>query len=370
MSAVSVKIFGAGSIGNHLANAARALDWNVTICDLDTGALERTRRDIYPTRYGAWDESIRLALVADVADERFDVVIVGTPPDTHLPIALEQLRRAAPAVMFIEKPLCPPDMNGCSELVRAADANGTFVGVGYNHTLTRNTVEAERWLGETPIGTVTTIRSMTREHWRGIFGAHPWLAGPAASYLGYTSRGGGAVGEHSHAINIWQHFARITGHGRITEVTAMLDMVESDGARYDRIAQLSVRTESGLVGTIVQDVITEPARKWLRVQGSDGYLEWEVNADTDHDAVRMQHAGSEPVERLIAKTRRDDFRPEIEHIARLLGDADARAASPVSIERGLDTMLVVAAAIRSNDERRSILIDPAADMTPAALRGG
>ncbi len=36
---MKVKIFGAGSIGNHLANAARVLGWSVDLCDVD-GALE------------------------------------------------------------------------------------------------------------------------------------------------------------------------------------------------------------------------------------------------------------------------------------------------------------------------------------------
>ncbi|KKN62280.1 hypothetical protein LCGC14_0513400 [marine sediment metagenome] len=32
---MKVKIFGAGSIGNHLAQAARTMDWEVLICDSD-----------------------------------------------------------------------------------------------------------------------------------------------------------------------------------------------------------------------------------------------------------------------------------------------------------------------------------------------
>ena len=43
-----VKICGAGSIGNHLANASRALGWSVDIVDVDPGALERTKNEIYP----------------------------------------------------------------------------------------------------------------------------------------------------------------------------------------------------------------------------------------------------------------------------------------------------------------------------------
>ncbi len=369
----TVKIVGAGSIGNHLSHACRQQGWAVTLCDRDPEALRRTREDIYPQRYGSWDDGIRLADPAAVVADPFDVVIVGTPPDSHVPIALAQLEAAAPRVLFIEKPLCPPDLDGCEDLQRSAREKGTFVGVGFNHTLTRNTALATDWLRDHPIGEIVTLRSMTREHWGGIFGAHPWLAGPGDSYLGFTARGGGAIGEHCHAINIWQHFALCLGLGRVREVSAMLDWVEEGGVRYDRIAQLSVRTETGLVGTIVQDVVTEPARKWLRVQGSDGFLEWEVNADAGHDAIRTKASRVGDVEEtLIAKTRPDDFLGEIHHIGSLLeGNASIRGKdSPVSLERGLDTMLVVAAAIRSSEEGRSVTIDHARGPSLDALRSG
>ena len=56
----NVKIYGAGSIGNHLAHGCRSKGWDVLMCDLDQQALERTRDDIYPSRYGQWDPQIRL----------------------------------------------------------------------------------------------------------------------------------------------------------------------------------------------------------------------------------------------------------------------------------------------------------------------
>ena len=57
---MKTKILGAGSIGNHLSHAARTLGWSVDLVDPDPAALERTRMQIYPGRYGRWDESIRL----------------------------------------------------------------------------------------------------------------------------------------------------------------------------------------------------------------------------------------------------------------------------------------------------------------------
>ena len=45
----------------------------------------------------------------------------------------------------------------------------------------------------------------------------PGLMGLADTYLGYWNRGGGACGEHSHAINLWQFFSHSLGCGRVTE---------------------------------------------------------------------------------------------------------------------------------------------------------
>lgn len=353
-----VKILGAGSIGNHLAHACREQGWAVTLCDVDRAALMRTRDEIYPARYGRWDEAIRLAEPRELGGEAFDIVIIGTPPDLHVPLALAELRQNAPKLMLLEKPLCGPGLEGCDQLAAAADAAGTRVLVGYNHRMTAHTRLAVEWLAAAGLGPVATLRALFREHWGGIFAAHPWLTGPSDTYLGFTSRGGGALGEHSHAINIWQYFAGLAGAGRIIEISAMLDEVEAEGAAFDRIAQLSVRTESGLVGTIVQDVVTRPAQKWLRLEAELGYLEWQVNAGPDHDLVRLvEHGRPERVERL-KKTRPDDFRGEIAHVGKLLDHPGL--ASPLSLEAGMDTMRVIAAAIASSREGRVVRVDYAA----------
>jgi predicted dehydrogenase len=349
-----VKILGAGSIGNHLAHGARQQGWDVTLCDIDPKALERTRNDIYPARYGQWDEQIRLCQAGEIVDEHFDIVIIGTPPDSHIPLALAEIRNSSPRIVLIEKPLCPPDLEPCTELVELAAEHNVRVLVGYNHRMTEHTRIARRWLAEHDIGEFTTLRAMTREHWGGIFGAHPWLSGPADTYLGFTSRGGGALGEHSHAINIWQYFSELTGQGPITEVMAMLDEVEADGAAYDRIAQLSVRTRKGLVGTIVQDVITQPAQKWLRLEGTRGYLEWQVSIDSEHDLVRLVQHDGRCLEERVAKTRPDDFRGEVEHLGELL--EDHAMASPLDLAAGLETMQVIVAALTSAREGRLVRI--------------
>jgi predicted dehydrogenase len=133
-------------------------------------------------------------------------------------------------------------------------------------------------------------------------------------------------------------------------------MVDDGNVNYDRICLLNVRTESGFMGNIIQDVITEPAQKAVRIQGTDGFLEWIVNSDSGHDAVRYWNGKSDIQQELIPKSRPDDFKGEIDHIADVLS-GEFTGDSPISIERGMDTMLVVAAAQISHRQNRSVHID-------------
>lgn len=353
----NVKIIGAGSIGNHLAHGCRQKGWAVAICDTDPAALERTRREIYPQRYGAWDPEIRLAGPADLMGERFDLVVVGTPPDSHLAIALKEIESCPPRLLAIEKPLSPPSLEGCEMLRQRASARGTMVVVGYNHTLTPHTVEAGAWIEAGSLGRPLTLDAAVRENWNGILKAHPWLPGPTATYLGHWRRGGGAGGEHSHAVNNWQHFAHLLGQGRIIEVSAMIDWVSTpDGAEYDRIFQLHVRTEKGFMGRIVQDVVTEATDKSVHVIGEKGVLRWVVNQKPGNDGLNWTASDGSAWERLFPKTRPDDFKGEVAEWERLLREGGSER-SPVSLERGLDTMRVLAAAYLSGRENRSVRIN-------------
>jgi len=360
----SIKIIGAGSIGNHIAFAARHRGWRVLMTDRDPAALQRARDEIYPMRYGSWDAQIETALTHDVTTEKADVIFVGTPPDTHIALALEALK-VSPKILLVEKPICGPDLAGVEDMLQAAERQGVFAAVGYNHCLGKNTDYAEKLITERKLGDVLTISSQTREHWRGIFAAHPWIDGPAASYLGYASRGGGATGEHSHAINIWQHFAHVAGAGRVTEVSAKLDWVNDGTVAYDRAAFATLVTETGLVGDVIQDVVTSPTDKSARIQGSEGFLEWRVGYRAGADAVLSGRTGEPVAEYIIEKTRADDFIAEIDHLESIL--AGQVQHSPIALRRGLDTMMVIAAMFKSDKTGRRVAIDWSAGYSVKAL---
>ena len=362
---MKLKIIGAGSIGNHLAYAARSLDWEVTVCDVDPEALRRMREEIYPARYGNWDESIGLYLADDEPKGGFDLIAIGTPPDTHLPLATAAVSEM-PRAVLVEKPLCRPDLEGAQDLADLALEKNVMVFTGYDHAVGKAAGIIGEFIYSNQLGRIQTLDVEFREHWGGIFAAHPWLDGPADSYLGFWQRGGGASGEHSHAIHLWQFFAHVAGAGRVVEVQATLDYVMDGSVDYDQICLLQLRTENGLVGRVVQDVVTQPHRKWARAQGDLGFAEWHCGNPTGADTVRMDF-GEKIEEQVIEKTRPDDFIQELRHLETVMNGGNS-VESPLALERGLETMMVLAAAHRSHQRRRTIHIDYTVGWSPTALK--
>lgn len=349
-----VKIYGAGSIGNHLANAARRLNWAVDISDVDPEALIRTKSQIYPSRYGSWDQEIGLFVRADAPVGGYDLIVIGTPPDTHIMLAREAIKER-PKAILVEKPVCTPDLSGAQDLFDEAKAMGVNVFVGYDHVVGKAGQEVASLIEQQAVGNLETLDVEFREYWGGVFDAHPWLDGPKDSYLGFWRRGGGACGEHSHAINLWQFFAHKANAGRVISVSAQLEYFNDGTVDYDKLCLLNLKTEKGLLGRVVQDVVTRPTRKWARAQFSAGYTEWFCGIEPGKDAVHCVFDNGMLRETIVHKTRPDDFVEELKHIDQHLDNVNA--SSPISLERGLETMMIIAAAHKSAAERREVTID-------------
>ena len=350
---MNILIFGAGSIGNHLANASKRLNWNVTILDIDPKALERTKEEIYPQRYGSWDTSINLIDNIDKLEIEPDLIIVGTPPDSHIKLASIALKYR-PKAILIEKPLCTPSRDGLKEFKMASANCPTKIFVGYNHILGKACQEIKPIIESKDFGKVITIDVEFREHWGGIFSAHNWLSGPAESYLGFYKNGGGATGEHSHAINLWQYLAELTKFGEVIEVNAYMDFVKENNCNYDRLSLINLKSDKNLVGRVIQDVVTKPSRKWARIQFEKGFIEWNCESNTN-DSIKYQEntmSSSEIIN--FPKTRPDDFIAELKHIDKnIQKDSDL---SPISLERGCDTMAIISASYESGLRGKSITL--------------
>ena len=307
-----VLVFGAGSIGNHLSYACRQIGWNVTVFDTDPVALNRMQNEIYPSRYQKWDFNIQLAYKLP-ENQNFDLIIVGTPPDTHIPIASQAIERFKPKLILIEKPLCPPDMNGLLELCSLLEIHDVRCLVGFNHNLAKSIKHLESFLVDLEPQKIQEIEINWLEDWSGIFAAHPWLDGPMDSYLGFSNRGGGACHEHSHAVALAVHVSNTLGLENIELQEADLKMCVDNSLHYDLETKMTLTNSHGVVIKITQNVTTSPAIKELKIILTDGQILWQANVPQGGDMVSYKNDV-----RFFSKNRIDDFRPEIDHINDIL----------------------------------------------------
>ena len=342
----SVKIVGAGSIGNHLAHGCRSKGWDVTIVDLSHEALKRTKEIIYPSRYGAWDSAITLASPPDVGGRSFDIVIVGTPPATHLAVATAELRDTPPQLLLIEKPLAHPDAEAIAAFVALAEASPTRVLVGYNQRHKPNTRKFLEVASDPALGNLTGLSSHMLESWDGILSAHFWMNSEKDSYLAFTDQGGGALLEHSHALNLFLYFAAELGQGAVTSVDASMEWVEHDRGKYDRDIALKLKLESGVVGEVRQDLHTWPAQKQSVATFEEGSVVW-VMGDSQDTVSTFTPDGREQESWDFPKTRPDDFLGEISHLEALL--ADPSRSSSIDLQAGISVMKIAFAALKSSE---------------------
>lgn len=344
---MKVKIIGAGSIGNHLAHAARRMGWSVVIVDSDPDALRRTREEIYPQRYGSWDPSIELVTSDKQPRGGFDLICIGTPPGVRMKLALEALAEK-PRLLQLEKPLCDPTLKGLDLFKKALLKSKTKVIVGYDHALSKSIgFVKELILSSGEAGKAITLDVEFREYWGGIFKAHPWLKGPHDSYLGFIMRGGGAACEHSHALHLWYVISEWSGLGNWQSCAYSMDTKKGKaGSIYDALTTFSFVTNKGNVGRVVQDVVTSPPRKWFRLQCENGYLEWHCNVPNKGDVVRWKFGNNSEQEKCFPKSRPDDFYQEMLHIDDLISGRAKIKNSPVNLKSGEEVMKVLAGALR------------------------
>ena len=328
---------------------------DVTICDIDRSALERARDVIYPNRYGAWDDAITLATPDEISGETFDIVIVGTPPATHLKVATAELETTRPGVILIEKPLAHPSSADIEAFLAAAEKSSTRVLVGYNQRLKPNTKHFVQLANTLDLGPLVGLSSNMLESWDGILKAHFWMQSERDSYLAFTDQGGGALLEHSHALNLFLYFADVLGQGRVTDVVADIEWVSHEDGRYDRDSALTLTLESGLVGSVRQDLHTWPASKEATATFEKGALVWSMGDSSDR--VEHRSTSGDVIEAWdFPKTRPDDFLGELEHLRSVWENPTSE--SPIGLGEGLAVMDVILAAFESSQSGASASVRP------------
>ena len=340
---MKARIFGAGSIGNHLSNALRKLNYEVEVIDIDKNALIRMRDDIYPTRYGIWDSNIKLK--EEPSEDFVDLEIIGTPPDTHSEILIKRINQNKSRCWLVEKPFTTPSKKQISDLEKKIKPQKDIIFVGYNHSISPAFLDllSDLESSEEP----TKISCSWTEHWGGIFKAHPWLSGPGDSYLGFKNRGGGALMEHSHGL----HLLMILFDIYKLEIENINSTVLMDkNLNYDKKTYLSFEFKGSEIPSFyTTDVITYEVDKSLNIETKNDSYKVIFGSDNGTSDTYIRKNNFIEITKKYKKSRADDFIQEVKIIDNFLKyKVNEKIIKNISCEKGLKVASICANIFENN----------------------
>lgn len=302
-------IFGAGSIGNHMANANLRLKNQVSVTDIDYKSLIRMKNKIFPSRYGKWNSSINLIDYNEAFKKRkFDLIIIGTPPTTHLPL-IKKLYSSQIQFdkVLIEKPLSSFKENN----VFLKKFNKKDIFIGYNHSVS---ISFSYFLREIKKEKqkINNIFINWKEGFEGILKAHKWLKNEYNNYLGYSKLGGGAIQEHSHGLHLAIVILNEIGVSKY-QLKFYKQFAENNPKLYDNLALVLFNSKKMNLKLDI-DLITFPSEKNIIAEFNDKKIIWIHNYKKNHDGVKIIYKNSKEKIKLFKKTRSSEFENEIKYI--------------------------------------------------------
>jgi predicted dehydrogenase len=266
-------------------------------------------------------------------------IVISTGADSHAPLSLAAMR--AGKHVFVEKPLCPM-ASEVSELRRTTRETGRIYGVGHNHEpsdpihqLTRNFIDEGR------LGTVACYEKNTSHSggleikpgdWRGLADRNP---------------GGMLFQCGVHALHTLQEL-----FGPVVAVQAMMRYDANPNTQTADVANVLLRHESGLVGTLNCYHVTAYFHE-LRIFGTKGSLYF----DTHHRTATFQQRKRNEVE------HKESIPVPAHNSTQLCANLTAwhrairEGGEPnPSLEQGIRAVLPIFAAERAAKEKREVTI--------------
>lgn len=172
-----ILIVGCGSIGErHLRCFLKTARAEVFACDTSAALLEKIRKEYGVTTYSNLTDAL--------AAQKFDGIVICTPAQTHIAIALTSLRHGA--ALLIEKPLST-GLDGLDELKQEIARAQKFVGIAYVYHLMPAVLQAREFLQAATLGKPLHVNVVAGQHFPTFRPAYREI------YYNNHKTGGGAI---------------------------------------------------------------------------------------------------------------------------------------------------------------------------------
>lgn len=323
-------VVGCGSVGKrHVGNFKSIGADDITAVDTRPDRLKEVQEKYGIKGLSNFDTSM---------EEKYDAVVICTPPNSHIPIAIKAAEKGCH--IMIEKPMSN-SMEGISKLLDVAKRNNLIILIGYTYRFWPPLIKVEELLNEKAIGNIYSVRIEFSEY---LADWHPW-EDYRTFYMAKKELGGGAILDESHAID----FARWL-FGEIKEVACFNDKLSSLEITSDDMAEILMRFESGVVGSIHLDIFGRAHRRNLEIIGEKGSIYW----DFYQNEVKVYYANGKKWEAYPFNCDRNlMFVEEAKHFLDCIKN---NKPPKISGEDGVKTLKCVLAAIESSKTKKVVRI--------------
>lgn len=313
-------IAGLGSIGRrHLRNLVSLGEQDILLYRTHRSTLPEDELALFPV-----ETDLKAALA-----HHPDAVIVANPTALHLDVAIPAAQ--AGCHLLIEKPVAPQLGLEVERLQSLADAAKIKTLVGFQFRFHPVLERVKTILDAGGIGRPLHFRA----HWGEYLpGWHPW-EDYRQGYAARADLGGGVINTLCHPLDYLRWL-----FGEVRSVFAVTDRVSDLEIDVEDLAEITLRFENGVIGSVHLDFFQQPPTHWLEISGTAGLIHW----DNTSGAARVYYVnegGWDDIQPPADFERNDLFLAEMSHFLALISGQEASRCSLADGIRSLDLTTAV-----------------------------
>jgi len=333
-----IKIIGSGSAGNHMAYALQKLADKIVLTDLSKDALKRSKNDIYIPRYKIWSKKINLEIEGKDTNTKYDAIVIASPPNTHLGLIKKNIDKSK--IFLIEKPICEPNKETINKFEKIIDKHKNKIFLcGYNHRLFPSTILLKKILKQQK-NNFNFMDIKFKENTEGFLKAHSWYKSLSDSYLSSSKKGGGALSEHSHGINLCQYMLDDDFNFKL--ISKDINFLKNKNSNYDESSNLIFSNKNKII-SIFQNFKTKPTEKEITISGNNFFVKLIYNYKNSNDRIIYYNKKSR-LNKIynFKKKRSDDFIYEAKYLINTIKQKNIKKSMNIlSAENALKTMKLI-----------------------------
>jgi predicted dehydrogenase len=323
-------IAGLGSVGRrHLRNLITLGEQDILLYRTHQSTLSDTGLGDYPV-FNDLDSALAACP---------DAVIISNPTALHLQVAIPAAE--AGCHLLLEKPVSD-SMYQVEQLQTSVQAGRCKVLVGFQFRFHPGLRHVKELLKEGAIGIPLSARAVYAEY---LPDMHPW-EDYRWSYSARRDLGGGVILTLCHPFDILRWLL-----GEVDAVWAFVGRLNKFAIDVEDTAEIGLRFESGVLGSIRLDYNQRPPNHHLEIVGTQGTVRWDNRDNTvclyraDRNQAAGEHVDDWDIYPVAGGFERNDmFLAEMQHFQAVLqGETE-----PIcSLEDGINALRLALAARRS-----------------------